>query len=143
MAGEGSAKTGMSSMNFSPLLQAPLAIQAHALAAILAFVIGPVIFFRPKGGALHRLLGRVWVLAMAVVIASSFFIFQLRMWGPFSPIHLLSAWSAHALFQGVMLARRGRIAEHRALMKNLYFGALIAAGTFTFLPGRIMNEVLF
>jgi uncharacterized membrane protein len=32
---------------------------------------------------------------------------------------------------------------HRSTMIGLYVGALVIAGLFTFVPGRIMHKVLF
>ena len=78
-------------MSFTPLLDAGIIIQAHALSAIMAFVLGPVIFYGRKGTRLHKRLGKLWALAMALAIFSSAFIWQIRLVGPFSPIHLLTA----------------------------------------------------
>jgi hypothetical protein len=41
----------------------------------------------------------------------------------------------------VLAARAGQIVAHQKGMRSLYFFALIAAGLFTFLPGRRMHEV--
>jgi uncharacterized membrane protein len=43
----------------------------------------------------------------------------------------------------VIAARRVEIARHRFIMGSLFFSALVVAGAFTFLPGRIMSKVLF
>jgi len=130
-------------MTLEPLLQASAAIQIHALAAVLAFVLGGMILFRRKGDRLHRLGGRIWVGLMVVVCLSSFFIHTIRMLGPWSPIHLLSIGTLGALVWGVGLARARRIAEHRRTMQATYLGALVLAGFFTFMPGRIMFAVFF
>jgi len=42
-----------------------------------------------------------------------------------------------------MYARRGNIRGHKRSMIGLFAGALIIAGIFTFVPGRIMHAVLF
>jgi hypothetical protein len=63
--------------------------------------------------------------------------------GPWSPIHLLSLATLYALWRGVTMARLRRIADHRRTMQLTYAGALVAAGFFTFMPGRIMNAVFF
>lgn len=130
-------------MSLQPLLDASPAIQIHAFAAIIAFVIGPLILISRKGNTRHKVLGHIWAMAMIITIASSFLISGIRMFGPFSPIHLLSISAAYGLFQGINFARRGNIPAHRKSMQSLYFGALIVAGAFTFLPGRIMSEVFF
>lgn len=72
----------------------------------------------------------------------SFWINTIRLVGPFSPIHLLSAFVLWSLFQAVTSARDHRIADHKRAMQGLAFGALLIAGAFTFLPGRLMNAVL-
>lgn len=130
-------------MTFEPLIQTTLAIQLHTFAAILAFLLGGVVLFRRKGDRLHRLGGQVWVGLMLAVAASSFFIHTIRLVGIWSPIHLLSVYTLWHLGRGIWLARARRIDEHRATMQQIYLGALIAAGAFTFLPGRIMHAVFF
>ena len=36
-----------------------------------------------------------------------------------------------------------RVANHKRAMTSIFVGALIIAGLFTFLPGRIMHAVFF
>lgn len=131
-------------MSLAPLLTADPAIQLHATTAIAALVLGALILFRRKGTALHRLLGRVWVVLMLVVATSALFINEIRLIGPFSPIHIFSVLTYVGIGQGLWAIRVQRnIAVHRAQMQSVYLGALILAGAFTFLPGRRMHEVLF
>ena len=77
-------------MSFVPLLDAPRAIPVHAFAAMAAFALGVVQFAAPKGTLPHRTVGWIWVGLMAIVAASSFWIHEIRLLGPCSPIHLLS-----------------------------------------------------
>ncbi|MBL4731396.1 MAG: DUF2306 domain-containing protein [Rhizobiaceae bacterium] len=130
-------------MSLDPLLNATPAIQIHAIAALISFFLGPFILFSKKGDTKHKVMGRVWGISMAVTIASSFLIFEIQLFGPFSPIHLLSVFSAGSLVLGINFARKGNISAHRKTMSGLYFGALIVAGIFTFFPDRIMNQVFF
>lgn len=130
-------------MNFEPLFHASLAIQLHVIVAVLAFVLGGIVLFRTKGDRLHRIGGRVWVGLMLAVSLTSFFIHTIRVWGPWSPIHILSVMTLFGLYAGVNHARMRRIAQHRRTMQGVYVGALIIAGGFTFMPGRIMHEVFF
>lgn len=141
--GAGTADKETRAMNFEPLLAASPAIQIHAVAAILAFGLGGLVLFRRKGDRLHRMGGRIWAGLMLAVCLSSFFIHTIRMVGPWSPIHLLSIVTLYALARGVWMARLARIADHRRTMRLTYAGALVAAGFFTFMPGRIMNAVFF
>jgi uncharacterized membrane protein len=43
----------------------------------------------------------------------------------------------------VLQARRHRVAHHRFAMISIFFGGLVIAGLFTFVPGRIMHAVAF
>ena len=130
-------------MTFEPLLTASPAIQIHVAAAIAAFALGGWVLFKPKGGPRHRLAGRLWVALMLVVALSSFFIHAIRLWGPWSPIHLISLGTLVSLAYGVQMARIRKIAAHQRTMQATYLGGLVIAGGFTFLPGRIMFEVMF
>jgi uncharacterized membrane protein len=130
-------------MSLQPLLDASPIIQLHAYAAILAFTLGGVVLFRRKGTVAHKRLGMTWVGLMVTVCLSSFFIWELRVFGLFSPIHILSVLTLYALWQSVHYARRRNIKAHMRLMQSLYLAALVITGWFTFMPGRIMNRVVF
>ena len=130
-------------MTLAPLLDAPAAIQIHAFAAITAFAVGLAQLTAPKGTIPHRLIGWSWAMLMLTVAISSFFIHRIRLWGPWSPIHLLSILVLVTLPLAVLHARRHDIAQHRMAMLMLFTGALVIAGGFTFLPGRIMHAVMF
>jgi uncharacterized membrane protein len=130
-------------MSLAPLLEAPVATQIHAFAAMAAFALGIVQLAAPKGTLPHRAVGWTWVVLMVTVAATSFFIHDLRLWGPWSPIHLLSIFTLIMLPIAVMHARRHRVASHRYSMIGIFTGALVIAGLFTFVPGRIMYAVAF
>ena len=130
-------------MSLAPLLDAAPAIPLHAFAAMSAFVLGLVQFAAPKGTLPHRTIGWVWVLLMAAVAASSFWIHQIRLVGPWSPIHLLSIFTLLMLPLAVWRAHRHRVTDHRRAMVAIFSGALVVAGLFTLLPGRIMHAVVF
>ena len=130
-------------MSLTPLLDAPLAIQVHAFAALAATLLGALVLFGKKGTPAHKLMGRIWAALMIVVATSAIFINEIRLIGPFSPIHLFSIFSYAMLANGIWQIRHGNVQGHRASMTSLYFGALLLAGSFTFLPGRRMHAVLF
>ena len=44
---------------------------------------------------------------------------------------------------GVWRAHRHRITDHKRIMTMIFGGALVIAGLFTFVPGRIMHAVVF
>jgi len=54
------------------LLDQTPSIPLHALGAMLAIMLGAAQLSMKKGGAVHMLLGRVWVGLMLVVAGSSF-----------------------------------------------------------------------
>jgi len=130
-------------MTLAPLLAASPAIQMHAFAALAAFALGAVQLTAPKGTIPHRLFGWLWAGLMLTVVLSSFFIHEIRLWGPWSPIHLLSIFTLVMLPMAVWRARRHDVRRHQRAMVGLFAGSLVIAGLFTFLPGRIMHAVLF
>jgi uncharacterized membrane protein len=130
-------------MNLAPLLNASPTIQVHAFAAMAAFVLGVVQLSAPKGTLPHRTIGWIWVSLMLVVSISAFFIHTIRLWGPWSPIHLLAIFTLIMLPLAVLRARRHEVARHRRAMISIFTGALVIAGVFTLLPGRIMHAVVF
>ena len=130
-------------MTLAPLLAAPALIQWHAFAALSAFALGAVQLAAPKGTIPHRLFGWIWAALMLAVVVSSFFIHTIRLWGPWSPIHLLSLFTLIMLPLAVLRARRHDVERHRRAMTSMFVGALVIAGAFAVLPGRIMHDVVF
>jgi uncharacterized membrane protein len=130
-------------MSLAPLLDAAPPIPLHAFAAMAAFALGIVQFAAPKGTLPHRTLGWIWVVLMAVVALSAFWIHQIRLVGPWSPIHLLSVFTPVMLALGVFYARRHNVRGHRITMISIFAGALVLAGLFTFVPGRVMHAAVF
>ncbi|MEP9370554.1 DUF6622 family protein [Mesorhizobium sp. KR1-2] len=130
-------------MTLQPLLEASPVIQIHAVSAIAALLLGAVVLFRRKGDRLHKLGGRIWVVLMATVAISSFFIHIIRMWGPWSPVHLLAIVTLFGLVKAIMMIRSRKVVQHARIMKMVYSGGLVIAGFFTFMPGRVMHAVLF
>ena len=96
-----------------------------------------------KGTRTHRARGYTWVGLMLFVALSSFFIHELRQWGNFSPIHLLSVLTLAMLPLGIYFARQHNVVGHRKTMLGLFFGALVIAGAFTLLPSRILGRIMF
>jgi uncharacterized membrane protein len=130
-------------MSLAPLLDAAPEIPVHAFAAMAAFALGIVQFAAPKGTLPHRAMGWIWVGLMAIVAVSSFWIHEIRLLGPWSPIHLLSIMVLMLLPVAVVAARRHNVSRHRKTMIGIFTGGLVIAGLFTFLPGRIMHAVVF
>ena len=129
-------------MSLAPLLAAPGLYQAHAFLALFALGLGIVQLAAPKGTLPHRTIGYIWVTVMALIALSSFGIRELRP-GSFSFVHAISLATIAVLPLAVLHARRGRVRQHAIAMASLFFGALIIAGLFTLVPGRIMGHVVF
>src|SRR5262249_2370929 len=126
-----------------PPLNAAPATQLHAFAALAASGLGAVQLAAPKGTLPHRAIGWIWVALMVTVAATSFWTYDLRVWGPWSPIHLRSISRLATLPLAVVHARRHRVERHRNAIIAIFTGALVVAGLFTLLPGRIMHAVVF
>ena len=117
-------------------------IPLHAIMALIAIILGGIQLSMKKGGAIHKLLGRIWVGIMMFVAITSFFIHEIKLWGVYSPIHLLSLLTIFTLGIGIYYVRVGNIKRHKQVMIATYFFALIVAGFFTLYPGRIMHQIL-
>lgn len=130
-------------MSLEPIASAPLVIQIHAAAAVAALLLGVTQLLLAKGTRRHGIVGYGWAALMLVVAVSGLFIHQIRLIGPFSPIHLLSLLILVTVPLAVIRARRGDRAGHARGMKIIFWLALIGAGLFTMLPGRIIGQILF
>ncbi len=126
-----------------PLLAAPLAIQIHACGAVVAIALLPFALLRRRRDIWHNTAGYFWVITMAIVAVSSFFIHGFAIVGPFGPIHLISIYVLVGLWRAISAARRGRIAEHRGHMVGIAIGGLGVAGSLSFLPDRLMARMVF
>ncbi len=129
-------------MNIKPLLEASPAIQLHVAAAALAIALSAAIIIVRRGTPAHRHVGRAWVTMLAIICISSFWITGMN-GSNYSWIHLLSAWTLLGLTQAVWAVRSGNIRAHKYAMISTMVGALLGAGFFAFMPGRMMNAVLF
>lgn len=117
------------------------AVFIHLVTVIPAMPLGLYVFARRKGDALHRLLGRIWLVLMGTTAFASLFI--RHMTGGFGPIHILSIMTLVAIPYAIESARRRRFREHRNTLVALYASAIVVAGAFTFVPGRVMNVWAF
>jgi uncharacterized membrane protein len=130
-------------MTLLPFLTAPLPVQAHIVAALLALILGPFALYRQRRDRTHKVIGYVWVTAMSVLAVGSFLIpshFTPVGIGPLHGFAVLTLWS---LWAGVRAAIARDINRHQAILRSLYSNGLILAGAFTFLPGRTLNRMLF
>ena len=130
-------------MTLDPILGAGPIIALHSLAALTAFAAGPVAILRHRRDLWHRIAGYVWAVAMLLTAVTGLAIFEIRLVGPFSPIHLLPLLVFWMVWRGIVAIRAGRIIEHGRIMVQLHLWSMGVAGLFTLLPGRRMNAVLF
>ena len=117
-------------------------IWAHLLTIVLALTLTPVMLLRPRGTPTHRILGRVWMVAMFSTALLSFFVRVIHS-GHFSVIHILSAYVCFAVPRSIWLAHAHRVVEHRRTIQRMVTGALLTAGFFTFPFGRMLGSWLF
>ena len=111
-------------MSLTPLLNASFAIQLHAFAAMAAFLLGLLQFARRKGTFSHRTFGWIWVVLMLIVAVSSFWISEIKLWGPWSPIHILSIFTLINLPIAVWMARHHNVRAHRGWMIGISVSSL-------------------
>ncbi|MFT4471658.1 DUF2306 domain-containing protein [Arthrobacter sulfonylureivorans] len=117
-----------------------LLIATHAIAAAFSILFGAFqLIRRNKGGATHRAIGRVWVLAMYVVTLTSFGIQTLN--GGFTWLHGLAVFTFFTVSVGLWAARTRRIQAHRSFMKGSYFGVLGAFIGVIVVPERRIPHV--
>jgi uncharacterized membrane protein len=116
-------------------------IPLHLSAAVAALLLGATVLFLRKGTALHKALGRTWVVLMLVVAISSFWIFELRRGAGPSFIHLLSAWTLISLACAIYFIRRGNVRAHKGFMIGTFLG-LAGAGLGALAPGRALPRLI-
>jgi uncharacterized membrane protein len=116
-------------------------IALHVALAAFALIVGALMLLRRKGTPSHKVLGRVWVFAMAAVAISSFWIFEIRGGAGPSWIHLLSVWTLVSLTLAVWFIRRGNVRAHKGFMVGTFVG-LAGAGLAALAPGRALSRLL-
>ncbi|HZF94482.1 MAG TPA: DUF2306 domain-containing protein [Allosphingosinicella sp.] len=110
------------------------ALVIHLATVLPALPLGAWILVKRKGGAVHRLLGRVWGAMMVTTAISSFW---LQENGGLSFIHIFSVITLVSIPIGIFWIRRGDLERHRRAMTSTYIG-LVVAGLFAFVPGRLL-----
>lgn len=118
----------------------------HLATVLPAFVLGGVQLLRRKGTAIHRLLGRIYMLLM---MATGLITLAMpaevgpRFLNHFGFIHIFSFLALFSVPAAYIAVRRGYIRAHRSAMISLYVGGILIAGAFAFTPGRILHAWLF
>jgi uncharacterized membrane protein len=124
-------------------------IAVHMTAAICATATGPFAIWARLGTnkhpKIHRAFGYAFVTTMVIAAISAIFIrsgLGFNLYG-FSPIHLLIPLTFFSLFGAFRFLAASNIQGHRKAMISLYIGACLVAGFFTFMPGRLLGDLLW
>ena len=129
-------------MTLVPLINAAMPIPHHAVAALLATLVGAAQLWLTKGTVLHRWLGYVWTSLIVFVALTGFFIFETGVAPPFNYLSKpLSALVLVMLWWGIRLARAGKIKEHRQTMIHLFLLTTLIR-LITIQPGRVVHHML-
>lgn len=118
----------------------------HLGTVVPAFFIGTLLLLIRKGTVFHKRAGRVFMILMIVTAAIALFMpahVGSRFLGHFGWIHSFCVITLISAPFGWYAAVKGNIRGHQINMILLYFGALIIAGGFTFVPGRYLHELFF
>lgn len=119
---------------------AKLPIIIHVAAVLPTIPLGGWLLLSRKGTALHKQLGKVWLVLMLITATSAIFI---QTSGSFSWIHLFVPMTFHAAWKVMATVRRGDIQAHKRHLVFTYLTALMLPGLAAFLiPGRMMNVML-
>ena len=113
----------------------------HLVTASVAIGLGLVSLLLPKGTALHRLMGYLWVALMLCATLSSFLIHRVHPPGGWSWLHALALWTLVSTTWSILAIRQGNIPRHANFVKGTLIGA-VAAGTAAFAPGRFLAGIL-
>ena len=139
-------------MSLQPILNAPFVVILHFFTVVPAFFMGAwMLLASVKGSPVHRTVGKIYLLLMAVTAVAACFIRAPANWphvdvGPsvrLSFIHLFIPLTLFGVYGAIATIRRRDIAGHRHAMVRMYVGALLIAGILSFMPGRIMHAVVF
>lgn len=117
-----------------------LLIALHAIAAGYGLIFGAVnLLRRNKGSAGHKSLGRIWAVAMYIVVLTSFGIRTID--GGFNWLHALSVLTFCTLTMGLVAVRRGNIRAHQRFMTGSYFGLVGAFIGVIAVPDRRLPQM--
>jgi uncharacterized membrane protein len=118
----------------------------HLGTIIPAFLIGTYLLINRKGTSWHKLLGKIYMGLMLVTAMITLFMSAKvgpTLLGHFGFIHIFSLSVFYTVPAAFVAVRNGNIKSHRGNMLGLYIGGLLIAGSFAFMPGRLLYGWLF
>lgn len=121
-------------------------MDAHLVMIVPYFVIGTILLIIKKGGDIHKTMGRIYMILMLITAVITLFMpakVGPQLFDHFGWIHSFSVLTIYTVPTAYLAIKRGDFESHKRKMIILYFGAIIIAGGFTFIPGRCLNEVIF
>ncbi|OAI43942.1 hypothetical protein AYO42_01165 [Rhizomicrobium sp. SCGC AG-212-E05] len=134
-------------MSLAPLLAAPFAVQLHVFTVVPAFLLGTwLILVSRKGARRHRAIGYVYLTLMTITAIAALFIHQIPsidIFFGFGPIHIFSIVTLSGVVGALRSAWAHDVKGHRNAMLAVYIGGILIAGSFAFMPGRIMHAIVF
>ncbi|MEZ4884830.1 MAG: DUF2306 domain-containing protein [Chitinophagales bacterium] len=118
----------------------------HLATVVPCFIIGTVLLLIQKGTSFHKNLGRVYMVLM--LFTATVTLFMPAQVGPrflnhFGWIHGFTFLTLYTVPTAYLAIKRGDVKAHKRKMILLYFGAIIIAGGFTFVPGRYLYQLFF
>jgi uncharacterized membrane protein len=126
-----------------------LILSLHALPGLLAVILGSIVLLSKKGTKTHKRRGYIWLGLMLLISLTAIFIQEINP-GSYSLIHLLIPWTIFSIIFGIYAIKKFKVNKnkvwrnlHQWTMIGLFFGALVIAGAFTLMPGRMLNEIMF
>ena len=118
----------------------------HLASVVPCFLIGAWLLARRKGTTVHKRLGRAYVVLIlftAIVTLPMPAEVGPRLLDHFGYIHLFSVLVLVSVPAAIYSIRRGNVVAHRRNMVGVYVGGILIAGTFAFMPGRLLYGWLF
>ena len=118
----------------------------HLITVVPCFIIGTLLLIIKKGTPIHKGFGRVYMVLMLFTACVT--LFMPADVGPqflnhFGWIHSFSFLTIYTVPTAYLAIKKGNVKVHKRKMILLYFGAIILAGGFTFVPGRYLHNVFF
>ena len=118
----------------------------HLATIVPCFLVGAWLLTRRKGTPIHQLLGKIY--AVLILFSSGIALAMPADIGPrildhFGFIHLFCVLVLVLIPLAIRAILRGDARRHGRYMLGVYLGGILIAGTFAFMPGRLLPGWLF